>query len=124
MLYCPNCSEQVSMGDRFCRGCGFALSPRYSSDRLGTPISANSSAINVKRTCPVCKHSGGRDPRGFGFSNCPVCNDRRFNLIPQNMPSCRNCGGTGIIWQGGLNILGSMDHVCEICGGTGYSWNL
>ena len=120
MAFCPYCGDIVVNTDAFCRKCGHELAM---STRVAPifPV-GDSSYVNVKKTCTVCKHSGGTDPRGFGFSRCPVCHGRRFNLIPQNTPGCRSCGGTGIIPFGGLNILGSLDRVCEICGGTGYSY--
>jgi hypothetical protein len=119
MVYCPQCLELVTNTDRFCRTCGYQLCPTVDNVRLSP--ARNIIPVNIKQTCPVCKHSGGTDPRGFGFSLCPVCHGRQFNLIPQNTPGCRNCGGTGIIPFGGFNILGSLDRICEICVGTGYS---
>lgn len=123
MAYCPNCGDQVKMTDRFCRRCGHSLSHHNGGDRLVPPPPGNTNVQNVKRTCPVCKNTGGIDPRKFGFSSCPVCHGNRFNVVPQNMPACRNCGGTGIIQSEGLRIFGDSDRICEICGGTGYAWN-
>jgi hypothetical protein len=119
MAFCPYCGELVAGADSFCRRCGRELNP----SARGAPIFpvGDSGFGNVKKTCPVCEHSSGTDPRGFGFSRCPVCHGRRYNLVPKNTPGCMSCGGTGMIPFNGLNITGSLDRVCEICGGTGYA---
>lgn len=123
MAYCPNCGEQVRATDIFCRRCRYSLSHHNGDDRLVPPSRGNTNVPNVKRTCPICRQTEGTDPRKFGFSNCPVCHGRRFNLVPQNMPECRNCGGEGIIRSKGFRIFGDSDRICEICEGTGYFWN-
>ena len=123
MVYCPNCGERVRATDRFCGRCGHSLSHHEGGDRLVPPSPKNKSVQDIKRPCPVCRQTEGTDPRGFGFSNCPVCHGSRFNLVPQNMPECRNFGGTGIIQSEGFRVFGDSDGICEICGGTGYAWN-
>jgi hypothetical protein len=119
MVYCPQCLELVTNTDRFCRTCGYQLGLIVDNGRLSP--ARNIIPVNTKQTCPVCKHSGGTDPRGFGFSLCPVCHGRQFNLVPRDTPGCRKCGGTGIVQSERLHIWGNLDRICEICGGTGYS---
>jgi hypothetical protein len=118
MAYCPKCRKQVGANDRFCTNCGSKL-PRYTGDdKVASPPKEKPL---VRRRCPPCKDTDGADPRGFGFSNCPVCHGRKYNLLPENMPQCINCGGTGIIQSDGP--IGDSDQICGICGGKGYSWN-
>ena len=119
MAYCQNCGKQVGTNDMFCKNCGTKL-PSSPDDEKSA--SQPKEKPLVKRRCPVCKDTDGADPRSLtGLSNCPVCNGRKFNLVPENMPQCINCGGTGIIQSDGL--IGDSDQICRICGGKGYAWN-
>lgn len=119
MAYCQKCGKPVGANDSFCKKCGNKLSRSAGDDKVASPPRGSA---NVKRRCPVCRDTDGADPRSLtGLSNCPVCNGRKFNLVPENIPQCINCGGTGMIQYDGP--IGDSDEICEICGGKGYSWN-
>jgi len=117
MAYCQKCGKQVGANDRFCKNCGNKLSRSGSNEKI---TSRPKEKPLVRRDCPICIDSDGFDPRGW-VSKCPVCHGRTFNLVPENMPQCINCGGTGMIQSDGP--VGDSDELCKICGGKGYSWN-
>ena len=73
-----------------------------------------------KEKCKFCNgkgiYPGSLDP----FSpDCPACDGRGFNLIPEDWDQCTICGGTGRKGLGGL--LGDMYKPCPHCEGKGWA---
>ena len=110
MPYCSRCGRCAGEGASFCTECGGRVD-------VGT-VGA------IRRPCAFCRGTGC-DPTGMGFPphQCPVCQGRRYNLVPRNHTGCDPCGGTGIGRRHdfGFQGVGTVHDPCEICAGTGWS---
>jgi len=74
----------------------------------------------IEKECAFCEgkriYPGSLDPFP---PDCPACDGRGFNLIPEDWCQCIVCGGTGRKGPGGL--LGDMYKPCPCCHGKGWA---
>jgi DnaJ-class molecular chaperone len=116
MPYCPKCRNFYYVGSVTCSTCGESLAEQAvkTGGTVGQFIAARKK--EAERQCPYCRSSGkvkapvGRD----STVTCPVCNGRRYNLIPEDWLRCKRCEGTGEY------NYSTVRKPCLVCKGTGW----
>lgn len=73
----------------------------------------------IKKRCPYCKGQGAvpDDATRVSVQPCPVCNQRGYNLVPDDALICGLCQGTGRSPGGGKGW-----RVCPEREGIGSKW--
>jgi DnaJ-class molecular chaperone len=73
------------------------------------------------RECPYCNSTGKVEGAisGPATVTCPVCNGRRYNMIPGDWLKCEECGGTGEFSFGSEEA--TFRKPCPECKGKGWT---
>jgi DnaJ-class molecular chaperone len=119
MRMCPDCGKSCADDARYCSYCGIPLD-NWGMKRDSEEIIVKSQKQERTRPCPFCSSTGRLDMpmRGENTLTCPVCKGRRYNLIPKDWLSCKECGGSGEFTYGfGFSYTRKP---CPECKGTGW----
>jgi DnaJ-class molecular chaperone len=74
----------------------------------------------LRKRCAYCRGQGlvaGAGGSSALPETCPVCNQRRYNLVPGAASICGCCGGSGRVPAGN-----GVWRPCPDCNGIGYKW--
>jgi RecJ-like exonuclease len=74
----------------------------------------------LRKRCAYCRGQGSvisTDEPSAPLEPCPVCHQRRYNLVPGDAALCGCCKGSGRVPAGK-----GVWRPCPECNGIGYKW--